>query len=122
MIDEGLEARFERHRAVAAALYRGLDVLGLRCLVDPAFRTPMLTSVGVPEGVDEAGLRRFLRAEHHIEIGAGLGAFRGRAVRIGLMGHGARLTNVRRLVAALGDGLSRVGHPVDVGAALRAVG
>ncbi|MEY2981045.1 MAG: hypothetical protein RL562_1272 [Planctomycetota bacterium] len=122
VVDEGLDARFARHRDVAEALYRGLEVLGLRCLVEPAVRTPMLTAVGVPEGVDEAGLRRHLRAAHHIEIGAGLGAFRGRAVRIGLMGHGARLPNVRRLIAALGDGLALAGQPVDVGAALRAVG
>lgn len=121
VFDEGLEARYARHRAVAAALYRGLEVLGLRCLVAPELRTPMLTSIAVPDGVDEVGLRRHLREQHRIEVGGGLGTWKGRALRVGLMGHGARGDCVRRLVAGLGDGLARAGRPADVAAALRAL-
>lgn len=119
-LGEGLEARYARHRDAAEALYRGLEVLGLRCAVEPALRTPMLTSVRIPEDVDEAGLRRHLRAVHRIEIGGGLGAFKGRVVRIGLMGHGARRDCVLRVLAGLGEGLRAMGRDVDVGAALRA--
>jgi alanine-glyoxylate transaminase/serine-glyoxylate transaminase/serine-pyruvate transaminase len=122
VFDEGLEARYVRHRAAAEALYRALEVLGLPCLVEAGLRTPMLTSVGLPDGVDEVALRRHLRVAHRIEIGAGLGEWKGRAVRIGLMGHGARRDSVLRLVAALGDGLRIAGRAVDLGAALQAVG
>jgi alanine-glyoxylate transaminase/serine-glyoxylate transaminase/serine-pyruvate transaminase len=117
---EGLPARAARHAAVAASLYRGLEVLGLPCLVAPGLRTPMLTSVRLPDGVDDQALRGCLRQRHRIEIGAGLGPLAGRIVRIGLMGHGARTEHVLRVLAALGDGLHAQGRRVDVAAALRA--
>ena len=120
VLDEGLDARFARHRDVAAALARGLEVLGLRNPVAAASRLPMLTPVALPDGVDEPALRVHLREVHRIEIGAGLGAWKGRVVRIGLMGHGATLGSVLRVLAALGDALLRQGRKVDIGAALRA--
>ena len=118
--EEGLPARFARHESVAAALYRGLEVLGLDCLVPAESRTPMLTTALLPEGLDEVGLRRAIRERHHIEIGGGLGALKGRVWRIGLMGHGARTTSVLRVLAAIGDVLHEAGQPVDTAAALRA--
>lgn len=120
VLDEGLDARFARHRAVAAALYRGLEPLGLECAVPLALRTPMLTAVRIPDGVDEPALRRHLREVWRIEVGGGLGAWKGRAIRIGLMGHGARLENVLRVLTALGDALRIAGRPADVSTALAA--
>lgn len=102
---EGLSARCGRHRAVAAALARGLVALGLELLVVPAQRAPMLTTVRVPATVDDATLRQRLRQRHRIEIGGGLGPLRGRVWRIGLMGDGARAAHVERLLLALGDEL-----------------
>ncbi len=98
---EGLERRFERHREAAAALWQRMSGLGLGLAVDEAHRLPPLTVLEVPPGVDEGSLRRDLRTDHRIEIGAGLGDLKGRAVRIGLMGSGATLANVERVSAAL---------------------
>ncbi|MEM7200685.1 MAG: aminotransferase class V-fold PLP-dependent enzyme [Planctomycetota bacterium] len=120
-LDEGLPARQQRHRDVADALYRGVEALGLGCLVPAALRTPMLTSVCVPDGVDEAAVRRVLRQDHDIEIGGGLGPLKGRVWRIGLMGHGARESSVRRVVAGLADALARQGHQVDSANAQQAI-
>jgi alanine-glyoxylate transaminase/serine-glyoxylate transaminase/serine-pyruvate transaminase len=117
---EGLAARAARHRAVAAALRRGLEPLGLAPLVPVELATPMLTSIRCPEGVDDQALRRHLREVHQIEVGGGLGPLAGKVFRVGLMGHGARLQNVLRLLAALGDALAIAGRKVDVAAALRA--
>ncbi len=117
---EGLPARAERHREVAAALYRGLAVLGLELLVNSSLRTPMLTSVCVPEGVDEAVVRGQLRNVHRIEIGGGLGPLAGRVWRIGLMGDGAEPASVQRVLAGLGAALQQAGRSVDVAAALAA--
>ena len=119
-ISEGSSARFARHREIAEALYRGLEVLGLPCLVDAELRTPMLTSVVVPDGVDAATVARHLRQEHQIEIGGGLGPLKGKVWRIGLMGHGARMNSVTRVLAGLGDALGQSGKSVDVAGALRA--
>jgi alanine-glyoxylate transaminase/serine-glyoxylate transaminase/serine-pyruvate transaminase len=98
---EGLEAVYRRHLTHHLALVQGLEALGLSMLVAPESRLPMLNSVRVPEGVDEAAVRSALLKEHKIEIGAGLGPLAGKIWRIGLMGHTARAENVERLLTAL---------------------
>lgn len=108
--EEGLAARFARHRQVARALWAGLEALGLRLVVeDPALRVPSLTTVWVPEGVNDAGVRRALLEEFGIEIGGGLGPWKGRVWRIGTMGESARLRYVVQLLSALGELLRRNG-------------
>lgn len=108
--EEGLAARFARHRQVARALWAGLEALGLKLVVeDPALRVPSLTTVWVPEGVDDAAVRRALLEEFGIEIGGGLGPWKGRVWRIGTMGESARLRYVVQLLAALGELLRRSG-------------
>jgi alanine-glyoxylate transaminase/serine-glyoxylate transaminase/serine-pyruvate transaminase len=92
---------FDRHGAAHRALVNGLQELGMKMLVDKPHRLPMLNAVLVPEGVDELSVRRRLRDEFKIEIGAGLGPLAGKIWRIGLMGHTARPENVERLLAAL---------------------
>lgn len=118
---EGMVARIARHRHVAAALRRGLAPLGLTPLVPEAHATPMLTTVHYPDGVDDVAFRSHLRQRHGIEVGGGLGPLKGGVFRVGLMGHGARLENVLRAVAAFGDALLAGGRRVDVSAALAAV-
>jgi alanine-glyoxylate transaminase/serine-glyoxylate transaminase/serine-pyruvate transaminase len=102
ILEEGIEAVYQRHRAHHLALVEGLESLGLSMLVAEESRLPMLNSVIVPEGVDEAAIRAALRKEYKIEIGAGLGPLAGKIWRIGLMGHTARAENVERLLTALG--------------------
>ncbi|MCB9882427.1 MAG: alanine--glyoxylate aminotransferase family protein [Planctomycetes bacterium] len=119
VFEEGLEARFTRHVRAARALIAGIEVLGLSPLVETGYRTPMLTSVNVPDGIDAKAVMQHLRAVHKIEIGGGLGSLAGKIWRIGLMGHGARLTSVLRVLAGLGDALQRQGVSRDVTEALR---
>ncbi|MGK0301221.1 MAG: alanine-glyoxylate transaminase/serine-glyoxylate transaminase/serine-pyruvate transaminase [Planctomycetota bacterium] len=118
---EGLEARYARHRDVSAALRRGLGPLGLTPLVPVEHATPMLTTVCYPDGIDDAAFRHHLRQQHRIEVGGGLGPLAGKVFRVGLMGHGARLENVLRALAAFGDALAAAGHVPDVSASLAAV-
>ena len=118
---EGLDARFQRHRDVSAALRRGLAPLGLEPLVPAEHAAPMLTTVRYPDGVDDAAFRQHLRRQHRIEVGGGLGDLAGRVFRVGLMGHGARPENVVTAVRALGDGLRAQGRAPDVEAAVAAV-
>ena len=100
VLDEGLEARFERHMDAHRSLVEGLAELGFEMLVDPAYRLPMLNAV-IPPVEDEAMIRRKLLSDHGIEIGAGLGKLAGRVWRIGLMGENARRAVVERLLGAL---------------------
>lgn len=103
LLEEGLENAFQRHMENHQKLVDGLEALGLEMFVDPSCRLPMLNAVVVPEGVDEADVRKKLRMDHRIEIGAGLGTMAGKVWRIGLMGETCRPENVRRLLEALED-------------------
>ena len=105
--EEGLDARFERHVVNHRALLAGLEVLGIAPAAADGHRLPMLNSVTVPAGIDEAAVRSRLLAAHGIEIGAGLGPLAGRVWRIGLMGESSRAANVRRLLLALAAELAR---------------
>ncbi len=75
--------------------------MGLIFLVDAAHRLPRLNTVLVPDGVDEAAVRRALFIDHGIEIGAGLGALAGKVWRVGLMGQSASARHVARFLTAL---------------------
>jgi alanine-glyoxylate transaminase/serine-glyoxylate transaminase/serine-pyruvate transaminase len=100
--EEGLEARWARHQRNAQLLWAGLEDLGLTLHVaDPARRVPSLTTVRVPDGVDEANVRGQLLSEYGIEIAGGMGDLKGRIWRIGLMGYSSREENVVLLLAAL---------------------
>src|ERR1051325_2424788 len=88
MDEEGLPARFERHTRNAEALQAGLEAMGLELFVkDRAIRLPSLTTVRVPEGVNDAQGRTALLNDYNIEIGGGLGPVGGKIWRIGLMGY-----------------------------------
>jgi alanine-glyoxylate transaminase / serine-glyoxylate transaminase / serine-pyruvate transaminase len=115
--EEGLAARAERHRRAGSALRAGLAALGLQPLVASGHATPMLTTVRHADGVDDRAFRAHVRQVHAIEIGGGLGPLAGKVFRVGLMGHGARLPNVLRALAAIGDALHAAGRPADVAAA-----
>ena len=108
ILDEGPEKVYQRHQECHEQLVTGLEELGLEMLVDRYCRLPMLNAVKVPQGIDEAGLRRRLLKEYKIEIGAGLGPLAGKIWRIGLMGHTARPANVERLLKALRETINTV--------------
>ncbi|HEY5573489.1 MAG TPA: alanine--glyoxylate aminotransferase family protein [Anaerolineales bacterium] len=100
--EEGLENRWARHRKNAELLWEGLGDLDLTLHVPEANRLTTLTTVRVPEGVDELTIRRRLLEEYNIEIAGGLGELKGKIWRIGLMGYSSRPENVLLLLAALG--------------------
>ncbi len=119
--EEGLENRWERHRINGLALAAGLEAMGLTLLVnEPEHRLPVLTTVLVPEGVDEARVRSRLLNEFHLEIGAGLGPLKGRIWRFGLMGYSSQKRNVFLAISALGSILREKGVPCDVASGLAA--
>ena len=120
MMEEGIENRIARHAKAAAALRAGLEALGLELLADPDYRLNPLTTVGIPEGIDDAQVRAALLKDYSIEIGGGLGEFRGKAWRIGLMGDSARDRNVLALLSALEQILNENGYEVAFGSSLAA--
>ena len=104
--EEGLEERYARHRTHAEMLWDGLRDLGFELYVPEAHRLPVLSTVRVPESVDEAEVRSQLLEQYNIEIAGGLGALSGKVWRIGLMGYSSRKENVALLLKAIQDLLS----------------
>lgn len=105
--NEGLENSWARHKAMHDKLSTGLAELGLEFIVPADERLPQLNAVYIPQGIDDAKVREFLLNEYNLEIGAGLGAFAGKAWRIGLMGYAARNENVTLCLAALKEALKQ---------------
>lgn len=120
ILEEGLDACFARHALNHRALKAGLDALGINYAAQEGHQLPMLNAVLVPAGIDEARVRSELLSRFGVEIGGGLGAFKGKAWRIGLMGYGARPANVYLLLAALEQLLSEQGYKFDHGASVAA--
>ena len=109
--DEGLEARHTRHHENHEALASALERLGLSLLPPPGERLWTLNAVRVPEGVDEAAVRKALLQQFNIEIGAGLGPLAGKIWRVGLMGAGSTASNVSFFADALSQLLERANSP-----------
>ena len=99
--EEGLDERIARHRRNAEFFWEGLAELGLECHVAYSHRLPSLTTIRVPEGVDEGLVRKRLLEEYNIEIAGGLGELKGKVWRVGLMGYSSRVENIVLLLDAL---------------------
>lgn len=110
--EEGLENRAKRHERNHLALVAGVEAMGLKMIVEPKDRLWTLNAVAIPEGVDDGRIRSRLLNEFNIEIGAGLGVFKGKVWRIGLMGVGSTQNNVLLVLGALEKCLKNEGFKV----------
>jgi len=120
ILEEGLQSCFARHQLNHEALRAGLAAIGIDYAAQEGHQLPMLNAVTIPDGVDDARIRRDLLNRFGIEIGAGLGAFKGKVWRIGLMGYGSRSANVLLFLSALEQLLAEQGHQFDRGASVAA--
>jgi alanine-glyoxylate transaminase/serine-glyoxylate transaminase/serine-pyruvate transaminase len=120
VLEEGLDAGCARHRKNYGALKAGLAAIDIGYATQPGRELPQLNAVKIPDGVDDVAVRRELLETFGIEIGAGLGAFKGKVWRIGLMGYSSRQSTVLLLLAALEQLLAKHGHKFDHGAAVAA--
>jgi len=102
VVEEGLEARWERHVLNQRALVAGLEAMGLELFVaNPAHRLVTVTAVKIPAALDDRKVRTQLLDEFNIEIAGGIGPTKGKIWRIGLMGYSCQKTNVLLFLAAL---------------------
>ena len=109
---EGLENRWRRHEQNHLALKAGLAAMGLEIASQAGHQLWQLNAVRVPEGVDEAAVRKRLLADFNIEVGAGLGPLKGKIWRIGLMGATSSRENVEKCLSALRQILTDAGREV----------
>jgi alanine-glyoxylate transaminase/serine-glyoxylate transaminase/serine-pyruvate transaminase len=115
-LEEGLEARWERHLQNQQALIAGIEAMGLSLFVEnPVDRLATVTAVNIPAGVEDAKVRKQLLNEFNIEIAGGIGQTKGKIWRVGLMGYSSQKTNVLLLMAALEKVLLDQGLKVPAG-------
>ena len=111
VVDEGLEARWERHRVNQLALVAGVEAMGLQMFVEnPKHRLVTVTAVKIPEGIDDAKVRSQMIEEFNIEIAGGIGATKGQIWRLGTMGYCSQKQFILQLLAALDKVLIDNGH------------
>jgi len=121
VVEEGLEARWERHRVNQLALIAGVEAMGLGLLVkNPADRLPTVTAVMIPSGIDDVKVRNQLLDEFNIEIAGGFGPVKGKIWRVGLMGYCSQKPFVLLFLAAFEKVLSDQGFRVPAGAGVAA--
>jgi alanine-glyoxylate transaminase/serine-glyoxylate transaminase/serine-pyruvate transaminase len=121
VVEEGLEARWERHLHNQQALVGGLEAMGLELFVpNPADRLVTVTGVKVPAGLDDKKVRQQLLDEFNVEMAGGFGPLKGKVWRVGLMGYSSQKNNVLLLLAALEKVLLDQGFRVPAGAGVGA--
>jgi len=117
LLEEGLEARWERHRVNQLALVAGVEAMGLKLLVEkPEDRLVTVTAVMIPAGLDDVKFRNQLLDEFNIEIAGGIGALKGQIWRLGTMGYCSQKQFILQLLAAMDKALLDQGHRHSPGA------
>lgn len=120
VLEEGETARYDRHTRNAEALIAGAEAIGLQPAASESHRAPMLTTLLIPDGIEDGTIRKRLIQDYNIEIGGGLGIFAGKAWRIGLMGDAANEQNVLLVLNAIEKLLIEFGYGVETGTAVSA--
>ena len=121
VLEEGLEASWERHRQNQAALIAGLEAMGISLFVqNPADRLPTVTAIMIPAAIDGAKVRGRLLNDFNIEIAGGLGDYKTTMWRVGLMGYSSQRANVLLFLDALERILLDLGMKLPIGAGIAA--
>ncbi|WP_040949062.1 pyridoxal-phosphate-dependent aminotransferase family protein [Gorillibacterium massiliense] len=120
VLEEGLEARFARHRLHEQSLLAGLAAMGLTLFGDSVNKMPMVACVHIPEEIDGDSVRSLMLQRFGVEIAASFGPLRGKIWRIGTMGYSASERNVLLLLGALEAALLHHHFKLPAGAAVQA--
>jgi len=86
LLDEGLDAAFERHVRLGRACRAGAKALGLELFSPDEDRSAVVTAIRAPEGVASGEVVKALRDRFGITIADGQGDLKGRVFRIGHIG------------------------------------
>ncbi|RJS86554.1 alanine--glyoxylate aminotransferase family protein, partial [Candidatus Bathyarchaeota archaeon] len=122
IFEEGLEHRWRRHRAFSEAFRAGLDAIGLKSYPAEGYEayTVSVAVAEVPEGLDDAELRRIMRERHGVVIAGGLGKLKGRIIRIGHMGS-VTIPDLTATMSSLEMALKSLGYDLRLGAGVGAL-
>jgi aspartate aminotransferase-like enzyme len=117
LLDEGLEAAFERHVRLGRACREGVKAMGLELFSPDEDRASVVTAILAPDGIDSGKLVLHLRDRHGVTLAPGQGELKGRAFRIGHVGY-YDLFDITTALAAVELGLTELGAEIERGVAV----
>jgi serine---pyruvate transaminase len=86
LLDEGLEAAFDRHARLGRACREGAKAMGLELFSPDEERSAVVTAIRAPDGVDSTEVVKGLRDRFGMTIANGQGDLKGKIFRIGHIG------------------------------------
>jgi aspartate aminotransferase-like enzyme len=119
LLDEGLEASFDRHLRLGRAARAGVKALGLELFSPDEDRSAVVTAVRAPAGIDSGDVIRGVRDRFGITIANGQGELKGKIFRLGHIGW-FDVFDITAQIAAVELVLSDLGADVERGVAVTA--
>jgi aspartate aminotransferase-like enzyme len=119
LLDEGLDAVFERHVRLGRAARAGAKAMGLELFSPDEDRSAVVTAVRVPDGIDSGDVVKQLRDRFGMTIASGQGELKGKIFRLGHIGF-FDVFDVATMLAAVEIALADLGADIERGAAVTA--
>ena len=112
ILEEGLEARFKRHKACSDALYSGLNAIGLTSFAKEEDRSITIIALNYLEGLEDKTFRNTLAQKFRVLVAGGFGNLKGKVFRVGCMGEVHRY-HVMRTISAISSTLAMMGYKTN---------
>ncbi|MEE8224208.1 MAG: alanine--glyoxylate aminotransferase family protein, partial [candidate division NC10 bacterium] len=112
ILEEGLEARFKRHKACSDALYAGLSAIGLTPFAKEEDRSTTIIALNYLDGLEDKTFRNTLAQKFRVLVAGGFGNLKGKVFRIGCMGE-VNKYHVMRTISAISSTLAIMGYQTN---------
>jgi len=117
--EEGLEARFKRHKVCADAMYAAAEAMGLETFSRKEVRSTTVLAIKYPKGIDDRKFRGALNTKYRVVVAGGMGKTHGSLFRIGVMGSVSQF-EILATATAIETALAEQGHQLKSGEGVRA--
>ena len=117
ILQEGLEAAFERHLRLGSACREGVKAMGLELFSPDEDRSAVVTAVSLPEQIDSGELVATIRDRFGITLAPGQGPLKGRIFRIGHIGY-YDIFDITTALAGIELALAEMGADIERGVAV----
>jgi serine---pyruvate transaminase len=119
ILEEGLEAAFDRHARLGRACRAGVKAMGLELFSPDEDRSAVVTTVRAPDGLDVAAFLLHLRDAMGVQLIGGQGELKDKVFRVGHIGY-FDLFDITTALAAIELGLVEAGAEVERGVGVSA--
>jgi aspartate aminotransferase-like enzyme len=119
LLEEGLDAVFERHVRLGRATRAGVKAMGLELFSPDEDRSAVVTAVRSPDGIDSRDIVKALRDRFDITIAGGQGELQGKIFRLGHIGW-FDVFDIATMLAAVELVVSELGADIERGVAVTA--